>query len=153
MLTSSSQTDSWVVLDHIVGPRQTASGRDSEASRPPQPAGVTDPSVPGDRGGDHPKARELREKENLLPVNRLTFPSQPELHPLPPACPPPPPPPPSIPPGAAGSCGYLEGWSEIRVEEPRQDYELGSELQFPAGNGASEGGCWRAGCRTPRARW
>lgn len=68
--------------------RQTVSGRDSEASRPPQSAGVRDPSVSGDRGGGHPKACGLREKENPLPVNWLTFPSQSELHPLPPACPP-----------------------------------------------------------------
>lgn len=104
-------------LTLTVGPRQTASGRDSEASRPPQPAGVTDPSVPGDCGGGHPKACGLREKENPLLVNRLTFPSQSELHLLPPACPPPS----SIPPCAAGSCGYLKGLSKIRVEEIKKE--------------------------------
>lgn len=51
-----------------------------------------------------------------LPVNRLTFPSQSELHPLPPVGPPPS----SIPPCAAGSCGYLQGLSKIRVEEIRR---------------------------------
>lgn len=123
-------------------------------SRPPQPAGFRDPTVPGDRGCGHPKACGLREEETPLPVNRLTFPSQWKLHPLPPAGPPPS----SIPPCTAGSCGYLEGLSKIRVEKIRRERvglrarPIRAELQFPAGNGASEGGCWRAGCRTPRAR-
>lgn len=113
-------------LTLTVRPRQTASGRDSEASRPPQPAGVRDPTVPGDRGCGHPKACGRREEETLLPVNRLTFPSQSELHPLPPAGPPPPPP--SIPPCAAGSCGYREGLSKIRVEEIRKERVGGTTI-------------------------
>lgn len=109
------------------------------------------PTVRGDRSGGHLKACGHRENKNPHPVNRLTFPSQPALRPLPLARFHPPPST-LVPPCTAGGCGYLEGWAKRR-REPSRTCESRPELQFPAGDGASEGGCWRAGCRTPRARW
>lgn len=138
-----------VPLKLTVGSRQTASGMDSRTSRPPQPPRVRDPQsemtvaaapegqwAPGKGKPAPSQSADISQSVRAPPTSAcLSRVFSPALR--------------------RGGLWVSEGLAKLRAEEVglrKSDCEPGLKLQFPAGDGAPEGGCWRAGCRTPRAR-